>query len=555
MIAETIYTNGKIYTVDPSTPWVEALAVANGQIVARGTNADVEAYKGAATQIVDLGGKMAMPGIVDVHNHILLGGMAELYELRFPGSLSREGICALVKEAAEKAAPGEWIIGAQLGADMNNVLNSSESLAMLDAASNGHPVLLRDETFHNRWVNSKAMELAGITEDMPNPDQGEFGRDPATGKLTGFMIEAASGVVERALIEQGGVTPEMGVAAVKKALNVLNGFGVTAFLDAASMENIMQAIAGLYDEGGLTAWAACAMPAVEPTFLFGISGDDLFAKREQFRRPHVKPDFVKFFLDGVPGAKTAAFHDAYLEDPIHGCCFRGATMMTYPDLIRWLGKCEEQNLAVKIHCAGDAAVSQALDAIDVVRSFNGPTHLVHHIAHASYIRDEDIARFAELNVAADLSPMIWYPTTFLEAHKQAMGEERAEKFWPNKNMQEANALMAGGSDWPVIPNPNPWDGIEGLVTRENPSGAFEGKALWREQALDLASAVEIFTLNSAKALGLDKEIGSFEVGKSADLIVLNQNIFDVSPKNISDTKVDATYFQGKLVFERAVQHG
>ena len=123
--------------------------------------------------------------------------------------------------------------------------------------------------------------------------------------------------------------------------------------------------------------------------------------------------------------KTAAFHEPYTPDPIRGCCFRGATMMTVPDLIRWLGKCEKLGLSVKIHCAGDAAVTQALDAIEVVRGFNGPTKLTHQIAHASYITPDDIKRFAELGVAADLSPIIWYPTFFLEGHKVAMGKERA----------------------------------------------------------------------------------------------------------------------------------
>ena len=551
MSAQTVFTNGRIYTVSREQPWVTALAVRDGKILARGNAHDMDELIGAHTKVVDLGGKMVMPGIVDVHNHILLGGLSELFELRFPGTLTRTEILDLVSAAAAKTEEGQWIIGTQWGADLNGILNSDESLALLDAASGGNPVLLRDETFHNRWVNSAAMAVAGITQDAADPEQGAFGRDPKSGRLTGLMIEAASGIVERAALEQGAVSAEMNVAAVKKAINTLSAFGVTAFMDAASMQNVMQALAGLDDEGGLTAWAVCAMPAVEPTFLFGIAGDALFAEREQYRRDHVHPDFVKFFLDGVPGAKTAAFHESYLEDPIHGCCFRGETMMTYPDLIRWLGKCEKLGLAVKIHCAGDAAVSQALDAVDVVRSFNGPTDLIHHIAHASYIRPDDIERFAQLGVAADLSPMIWYPTTFLEAHKEAMGEARAERFWPNKDLQNAKALMAGGSDWPVIPNPNPWNGIEGLVTRKNPAGAFADKALWPEQAVDLASAVEIFTINSARAIGLGDDVGSLDVGKSADLIVLNQNIFEVPVDTISDTKVEETYFEGSSVFTRS----
>jgi predicted amidohydrolase YtcJ len=546
--ADAIFVNGRFYTVDSARRWVDAVAVKAGKIIALG-EAEVRAVADRATRTIDLGGRMALPGIVDVHNHALMGGATELFELRFPGSLGLDAIVAEVRAVAETTEPGRWIIGSQWGADLFGVLNSVEALAKLDAASVGHPVLLRDETYHNRWVNSETMRLSGITAESADPANGSFGRDG--GKLTGLMIEAASGIVERAAATVGKYTPEMDRQAVTKAVATLNSYGVTAFMDAAAMEPILMALAALDDEGKLSAWAAGAMPAVEPAFLFGISGDALFARREEFVRKHVRPTYVKVFLDGVPGARTAAFHEPYLEDTVIGCCFRGSTMVTYPDLVRWLGKAEQLGLGVKIHCAGDAAVTQALDAIDVVRSFNGPTDLVHHIAHASYIAPADIPRFAELGVAADLSPMLWYPTTFLEGHKQVMGAERATRFWPNRDLREAGALLAGGSDWPVIPNPDPWDGIEGLVTRRNPSGAFPGTALWPEQAIDVATAIEIFTINSAKAIGLGDTIGSLEIGKSADLIVLDRNIFETAPDDIAETKVLATYFEGRPVFERA----
>lgn len=365
------------------------------------------------------------------------------------------------------------------------------------------------------------------------------------------MIKSASGLVESVIANSGYYTQEMDRAAMAQSISTLNSYGVTAFLDAAAMQPILAALKGLDDRGELTAWSVSAMPAVEPSFMFGIAGDELIALKEQYRSAHAKPDFVKVFLDGVPGAKTAAFHEPYVADPILGCCFRGSTIVTVPDLIRWVGKCEKLGLAVKIHCAGDAAVTQALDAIDVVRSFNGPTRLIHHIAHASYIAPADIARFAELGVAADLSPFLWYPTSFLEGHKQAMGVERALRFWPNKQLLAAGALLAGGSDWPVMPNPDPWNGIEGLVTRQNPSGEFAGEALWPEEAIDVATALEIFTINSARAIGLGETIGSIEVGKSADFIELDRNVLDIPADEIADIKVMTTWFEGRVVYERS----
>jgi predicted amidohydrolase YtcJ len=185
-----------------------------------------------------------------------------------------------------------------------------------------------------------------------------------------------------------------------------------------------------------------------------------------------------------------------------------------------------------------------------VRSFNGSTKLIHHIAHASYIAPTDVPRFAELGVAADLSPFLWYPTSFLEGHKVTMGEERAQRFWPNKELIATGALLAGGSDWPVMPNPDPWIGIEGLVTRRNPVGEFPGISLWPEQAIDVETALEIFTINSARAAGLDHVAGSIEPGKSADFIILDRNVTEIPADEIADTKVLTTFFEGRAVYER-----
>ncbi|TPI30783.1 amidohydrolase [Mesorhizobium sp. B3-1-6] len=549
--ADLVFTNGRIYTLDRKRPWVSAVAVKGGRIVAVGEGADVAALKGSATRLVDLKGAMMMPGIVDVHAHLMMGGQAELFELRFPPTGSFETLIARVDEAAAKAPAGSWIIGGQWGSDLLPKLNRLEALAALDRVSQGRPVMLRDDTYHNRWVNSQALGLAGLSASSPDPEKGSIGRDPATGALTGMMIESAAGIVERTIAQSGHYTEEMDRAAMARSIATLNSYGVTAFLDAAAMQPILAALKGLDDRGELTAWSVSAMPAVEPSFMFGIAGDELIALREQYRGVHAKPDFVKIFLDGVPGARTAAFHEPYTKDAVLGCCFRGSTIVTVPELIRWIGKCEKLGLGVKIHCAGDAAVSQALDAIDVARSFNGPTKLKHHIAHASYIAPDDIARFAELGVVADLSPFLWYPTSFLEGHKQTMGEARALRFWPNKDLLAAGALLAGGSDWPVMPNPDPWDGIEGLVTRRNPSGEFPGASLWPEQAIDIATALEIFTINSARAIGLAETVGSIEIGKSADLIVLDRNVLETPAEDLADTKVLTTWFEGRVVYERA----
>lgn len=549
--ADLIVRNARVYTMDGAQEWAAEFAVKGGRFIAVGGAGSTDGLIGPETRTIDAAGRMVMPGLVDVHCHPMMGGRAELFETRFSYAERLDAVIDHIGRAAAGTPEGGWIVGGQWGLDQLPAINTVEALARLDAASGGRPVLLRDESYHNRWLNSEALRRAGITPETAEPEMGSFGRDPTTGVLTGVLIEAASGLAEQALSASGHHTEAKDRAAMARSVATLNGFGVTAFLDAIASQPAMAALKELDRRGALTAWAVCAMPASRPSFETGLTGDELLALRDTFRSAHVRPDFVKIFLDGVPGARTAAFHEPYMPDPAFGCCFRGATMMSVPELIRWLGKCEKLGLSVKIHCAGDAAVSQALDAVEVVRAFEGPTRLTHHIAHASYIAPADIGRFAELGVVADLSPILWYPTPFLEGHKAAMGKERAERFWPNRDLQIAGALMAGGSDWPVVPNPDPWDGIEGLVTRRNPSGAFGGAALWPEQAIDLATALAVYTINSAKALGLGETIGSIEPGKSADFIMLDRNLFDRPADEIADTKVLATFFEGRAIHERS----
>lgn len=544
--SELILTNGRVYTADVRHPWVEAVAIAGGQITAVGSSEDVLALKGDKTEIVDLDGRMVMPGLVDVHIHIMMGGESDLFEMEFDASSTLDQICEHVADAVEYVPTGAWLIGNQWGADMLSTLNTTAALDRLDAASKGRAVVLRDETRHVRWVNSEAMRLAGISHNMEDPPGGVIGRDPRSKRLTGMLFETAGGLAERAAAND--FTEEMAQAAVRRGVEIVNSFGVTAFQDAATVLPVLKAMAGVDQKGGLTAWAVACLPLVDPGFTVGASGDELIAVRDDYRTRHVRPEFTKIFLDGVPGARTAAFHDAYVDDDAHARGFRGDLLVEYPDLVKYFDKSEKLGMGLKVHCAGDLAVTAVLDAIEVVRHFNGPTTLRHHIAHASYIRPQDIKRFGELGVVADLCPMIWYPTTFLEGHKEAMGDDRAERFWPMQDLLQSGALLAGGSDWPVMPIPNPWQGIEGMVTRQNPTGAFPGVSLWPEQALSLDAAIQAYTINAARAMGLEDVTGSITPGKSADMIVLDRNVFEIPANDIGDTKVLTTYFEGKPIY-------
>jgi predicted amidohydrolase YtcJ len=545
--ADRVLVNGRIYTADASNPWVEALAIRDGKIAFIGADTDVKSLVGPDTAVIDLKRKMAMPGINDVHVHPMLGGRADLYECHFLPTLSLEQVLAAVRADARKAKPGAWIVGGAWGSNFTDKLSTLESLRALDEASEGHPVLLRDDSVHNRWVNSRALELAEIDSSTPDPEGGVIVRDEATRAPVGMLFESAVAAVEHAAEVANPYSLETNVAALARAIEILNSFGVTGLQDAAVSGGVLSAYNHLDAQGKLSAWVVGSMMAEPAGFLGHFVGDELIDQRAKFLSAHVTPSFVKIFLDGVPMSRTSAFIDPYLPDKAHGCCFRGATIKTVPELARLIAKQEDRGLCVKIHCAGDAAVRTALDAIDVVRSFKGATPLTHQIAHAGFVDPADIPRFRDLNVVADLSPILWYPNQIIDGIEQAVGD-RVREYWPNRNLLEAGVLIATGTDWPVIPNPDPWSGLEGLITRRDPNGRFDG-ALWPEQALDHQTAIEAYTVNPARAMGLGSVTGSLSVGKSADVIVLDRNLFEIAPTDIADTRVMTTFFEGRAVYE------
>jgi predicted amidohydrolase YtcJ len=547
-IPDQVFLNGKIYTLNPTQPWAEALAVRGGKILRVGSSAEIKALASAGTEMIDLRGRMVLPGINDVHVHPLLGGRTALYETTFLPTLSLEKVLEVIRTAARKAKPGAWIIGGSWGSNFTTALSSLETLRALDAASEGHPVLLRDDSVHNRWVNSRALELAGIDANTADPDNGIIVRDPASGAPVGLLFESASHHVERVARKAHPDTLETDSTAMARALEILNSYGVTGLQDAAVSGDVLAAYANLDRHSKLSAWVVTSLVADPTAFLSGTTGDTLIEGRDRFAGPHISTTYVKIFLDGVPMSRTSAFIKPYLEDQAHGCCFCGNTTKTLPELVRLIARQEERGLSVKIHAAGDGAVRMALDAIDVIRSLRGPTTLTHHIAHAGFVDSSDISRFRSLNVVADLSPILWYPNQIIDGIEQAVGE-RVRQYWPNRSLVEAGALIATGTDWPVIPNPDPWSGMQGLITRRNPDSKFPG-ALWPEQALDLPLAIQAYTLNPARAMGLEAVTGSIAEGKSADFIVLDRNLFEIAPTTIAETKVLATYFEGNAVFQR-----
>ena len=366
------------------------------------------------------------------------------------------------------------------------------------------------------------------------------------------MLETAQGLVY-------SVVPKLSDAQFLESANwfseTANAYGITAVKAAAIEEEEIRAFKVADDNGTLHLHVATSIRTPYGHRTEPLDYDEIDRIRDTYRSDLVDTGFVKIFLDGVPTpARTAAMLAPYLPDEAHGENFDGGPLhVGFDTLSADLIELEQRGYTVKIHTAGDRSVRVALNAIEAARKANGDFDKRHELSHAGYIHADDLPRFASLNAVADLSPIIWHPSPIIEAVIAAVGRERGERYWPVRDLLDAGAPVLAGSDWPsAVPDANPWIGIEAFVTRADPRGQTVG-TLWPEQAISLEEAVEIYSLHGARALRLEDRIGSIEVGKLADLIVLERNIFILPVDEVGDTTVALTFFGGELVYESEEQ--
>jgi predicted amidohydrolase YtcJ len=408
-------------------------------------------------------------------------------------------------------------------------------------------VLLVDDSHHNKWANTRALELAGITAETPDPVDGTIVRIAGTNEPSGLLFETAGLIVEKVMNELNPMTAQLWADTSERGMQILHSYGVTSFMDAGVSMDLLVAFKKLEDEGRLKSWVVSCLMANNMIFDADPIGDGLVWSGEPYRTEHHRPDFIKIFLDGIPPTLTACYLEPYLPTESHGADHHGEIAMPVEELTDWLLRAAEAGLGAKVHCTGDGSVRHVLDAAEKVRAAGHTTGL--HIAHGQFVAVDDIPRMARLQVTAEISPTLWFPGVIYEAIKSVIGPERASRMHPNRSILDAGGVVIGGSDWPVIPLPNPWLGIEGLVTRADPSGQFPG-TLWVEQALTLDEAIAVYTTASSKAMGLGDITGSLEVGKSADFIVLDRNPWQIPVTDLADVTVMQTWFAGEQVFSR-----
>jgi len=541
--ADTVYTNAAIYTVGPTAGWTNAMAVTDGKISALGSAEEMVKFVGDTTVVHDLDGRMVMPGIHDTHIHPALAGQMQQLECYFL-SFDLNEVLDSLRACVAEAEPGEWVRGGQW---YPQLFDQSELLPreILDEVAPDNPVFLMDWSWHNGWVNSSALETFGINRDTPNPKGGVIAKEEETGEPNGVLGDTAAYSVQRQL---PAYTLEDRMEALKWGLDLISQHGVTTIKEAITTTSIAETYLELSKRGRLPMRIKTSLSWKNE---FAQSHEDeiaLIADRAAYTTDDIDTGFAKIMLDGVPipPVFTAAMLEPYEPSEFYPDGHRGKLIFEPEELNPDVVDLDSKGLSVKIHATGDWSLRAALDAFEAAREANGDSGVIHEVSHAELIHPDDIPRFAKLNVAAEMCPILWHPVPGL-TWDVWLGANR--KPWPIKDLVEAGALVTYGSDWSVVPTPNPWPGIEAMVTRADPTEALEG-VLWPEQAIDLGTAIRIFTLNSAIANRVGDRSGSLEIGKDADFIVLDRNIFEVPITDVGDTQVLMSVVGGREVIDK-----
>ncbi len=545
-VADLILTHGHIRTPGG---WAEALAVSRGVIVAVGDASSIDSRRTSSTRVIDLGGATVLPGLHDVHVHPIYAGLSER-RCRIAQGSTLKDTQAKVLACVKNTAPDAWITGGQWDA---SALKRIPNHAALDAVAPNNPVYLEDTSGHSVWVNSKALALAGITRQTPNPPGGIIERDKS-GEPTGVLRESAVDIVFK---QVPAPTQQQVNDALAWSAKTMLSFGITSFTEAAvgfsaGQEKELRAYDAVADAGLLRQRARlCLTWSPDEHF------ETVLASRNSFARDRVAPNCVKIFLDGVPtDSHTAAMLEPY-QGTIPGrtdeAARMGMLMVEQTKLNEAVTRFDRMGLTVKFHAAGDAAVRAGLTAIEAARKANGFSAQMHNVAHCTFVSREDIGRARAIGATFEVSPYLWGPTPINDDITAAVGPEVIKRVWPVREMIESGALVVPGSDWSVVPSVSPWIGLETLVTREKPGGSDQ--SFGKSEAISLDQAFDLFTVNSARQEGAADRIGHVENGMLADLIVVDRNPFDVPIREVHATTVRMTFINGELVYDASSAAG
>ena len=519
-----------------------AVAVHGSRIVAVGDVAGVRRAAGPNAEVVDLHGGLLLPGFQDAHMHPMVGGLERLRcELTGLGSVD-DYLTAIARHGGPPGQEG-WFRGG--GWSVDAFPDGGPTADLLDRAVPDRPAFVVSSDHHNAWVNSRALELAGIDSSTPDPPDGWIGRDDR-GRPTGTLHEAAMGLVH----DHVTTTREEYTDALRDAQAYLHGWGITGWHDAliggyAGLDDPTQAYLDLLDAGELTARVTASQWWDRRRGLDQL--DELAAERDRLAELGLDASSVKVMMDGVTETFTASVVDPYTAETGCPCGQTGLPFLSHGQAAEAVVALDAAGFQIHFHAIGDRAVRDALDAVEAARVANGMNDHRHQLAHAQLVRPEDRPRFRELGVTLNAQGMwVTHGSPGVDFFLPKLDEERAEWNYPFRDIADSGADLAGGSDWPVNP-PEPMMGVHGLVNRASYSPDGEPpEPLLPGQALTLAQALSAYTEGSAR-VSHRNDVGSVQVGARADLVVLDRDPFLGPPQEIGGARVVATFVEGDAV--------
>ncbi|MFW2338925.1 MAG: amidohydrolase [Acidimicrobiia bacterium] len=540
-IASRVFRNGRVYIVDELRSWAGAVAVGNGRIIYVGDEAGLEAYIGPETEVTDLDGRMMLPGFFDSHVHLASGGLQEL-DCNLAGIKEPADVLAAIRTYIEEEGPDAsgWI----RGSGWDSAFIQAPNKRWLDELAPDHPVFLNCMDGHSAWVNSAALELAGITDDTLDPRAGRIERDPETGEATGWLMDYAAQLVK-------DVMPDVGldrqIAGLKAGISLAHSFGITSVIEPGLDAGMIAPYVVLADRGELNIRLRAGLsPNNWQPGTFDDRIYDCVLSRDQFRRDRIDVDSVKVYIDGVLEYGSAVLLEPYLIEEWNEEAVPFYTQDQLDEYVTWL---DSQGIQVHTHSIGDRGTRMVLDAYETARRINGEADNRHHICHLQMIDPDDVARFAELNVMANFQPFWAQEDVHKQWYREILGPGRTDRtHFLLGSVHRSGGRLVGGSDW-FVTSLNPLDAISVGVRRMDPE-LDEGPAFNADECVDLDTMIAAYTINGAYASHRENDLGSIEVGKLADLIVLDLNLFEIPEAAIAKARVDLTILEGTEVYRR-----
>lgn len=545
--ATMVLRGGRVHTMDAQRSVTTAIAVRGNRILAVGSDSMMSAYIGSRTEVIELGGRMVLPGFIDAHIHSVVGsldlGKCSMDDRALGVDQIRAAVQACVA-AAPAGAGDEWF-------EVVNV--NPAGLVMtrtdLDAMLLQRPLLLRGSDHHTAWTNTRGLQLAGITAATPDPAGGSIERD-AHGNPNGFFKDPPA--IELITAAIPALPLAQRVAKEKTALAQHNALGITSFQDALATQDILDVYAALEASNELTA-------RVRATLASTVADDEaeytrLKALRAQYAdgHPRLRADAVKIFADGVIEypTQTAALLKPYLDGNGNPTTNYGGRYFDQDVLNRYVTRLDAEGFTVHVHAIGDATTHAVLDAFQAARQANGPTSNRHQVAHLQIVDPADFPRFGALGVLANMQLLWAIPDVFsVDALQPYIDAASYRYMYPAASLRDAGATLVGGSDWPVSTE-NPLLAIATGVLRTNPD---TGLVLNAEQRVTLGDMLAAYTITAAKALKQEQTTGSLEAGKFADLVVIDRDLTAIAPEEIALASVQLTLLDGRRIFDAAVQ--